>query len=145
GAESSDLGHFYYSDALGRRLNAFDQRAYHLPKRDQPQAPRRFSRAGQPLQDPIDWDQQIGPTVAGAKDVPRSQDSRLQSAVEDHRFHLGPDFDVPFHRRSRMRDADVDEMANAGFDRGGYGLPRRDKVDGSELASLGGRRMGYAD
>jgi hypothetical protein len=52
-------------------------------------------------------DHRSRPAVSGAKDVPRSQDSCLQSAVEDHCFHLGPDFDVRLHRRSGMRDADV--------------------------------------
>ena len=77
--------------------------------------------------------------------VPGAHERGVESEAADRLFALRARLDVSLHRRGGLRDADVNEVADAGL----CGRLRRGTSGGQvhrpKLFGLGGRRVSYAD
>ena len=83
--------------------------------------------------------------MTGAKDVPRSKDSRIQARCAYDLFAPRSHFDISFHDRRRVRHADEHEMCGVRLFCCSDGLFERNEVDGSELLAFPWRGMRCSD
>ena len=79
--------------------------------------------------------------MAGTQDVPRPQDRCNDAICLNQRFALLSNRNVLTHHRSRMRHADIDEMAHSSLTCSERGRFDGGKVDALELGCLRGTRV----
>ncbi len=132
----------------GRRrcgLYRGDERADHLRECDEAEAPRALARRREPLENPVERDQRIGPAVARPEHVPRAQDGGREAARAQDLLSLRARLPVRLHGRRRMRHADVDEVRDPRRGRRLDGRPQGGQVDRAEERSLRRARVRHAD
>src|ERR1043165_7620678 len=66
----SDFRHVDDAEVRGGVFDGADERGDHLRVRDEAEAQRRLALRGQALHEFVEREEQVGPAVAGAEDVP---------------------------------------------------------------------------
>ena len=83
--------------------------------------------------------------MSRAKDVPRAKDGCVHAALPQEIFALGAHLYIGLHHGCWMRDAEIDEVMDAGLRSSTNGAAGGDEVDAAELGSFGGAGMGDSD
>src|SRR4051794_19218697 len=83
--------------------------------------------------------------MSRAEDVPRAHKRRLHSTVPDERLTFRAHRDERLHHRSRLRDAEINEVPNAGVARAFHRDLDGWQINGAKLRGLRRARMRDTD
>jgi hypothetical protein len=105
----------------------------------------RLAGRRESLGQPVDRQQRYGPAMAGADDVPGTQNGAGNAAGAEQGFAFGAHCQISVHQRGRLGDAEINEMLHRHVASRRDGGLQRGEVDLPEGSGLSRTGMGDAD
>lgn len=131
--------------AVRGRFHRLDERQNQLVKSNQAEAQSGLPGERKPLTYLVERQQSVGPAVSGAEHVPGLEDRGIEIPVLNHLLALGPHGDVVPSDRSRVGDAEIDEMMDAEFGANVNGFSGGVQINGAKFTGCGRSGMRRAN